>query len=87
MFVRKSVVSVKIFARNSGAGNGCTNFMGAWKNCVLSSGKTHAYKIPRFWGGGGYFGFFGGGRVADSILMGARKFLSLGSWWGDSLDS
>ena len=29
----------KISARNSGAGNGCTNFMGAWHFLVLSAGK------------------------------------------------
>ena len=26
-------------ARNSGAGNGCDNFMGAWDFLVLSTGK------------------------------------------------
>ena len=51
----------KIFVRNSGVGNGCTNFMDAWKTCALSAGKTHVHKIPRFRGGGGYFGFGGGG--------------------------
>ena len=29
----------KISARNSGAGNGCANFMGAWHFSVLSAGK------------------------------------------------
>ena len=29
----------KIFVRNSGAGNACANFMGAWNFCVLSAGK------------------------------------------------
>ena len=56
---QKSLVSVNFFARNSGAGNGCANFMSAWKNCVLSAGNLHAHKIPRFRGGD--FGFFGGG--------------------------
>ena len=50
----------KIRVRNSGAGNGCANFMDAWKKCVLSAGKTRVHKIPRF-RGGGYFGFGGGG--------------------------
>ena len=36
--------------------------------------KNHVHKIPRFRGGGGYFGFFGGGS-ADLIFMGARIFL------------
>ena len=29
----------KISARNSGAGNGCADFMGAWHFWVLSAGK------------------------------------------------
>ena len=29
----------KMFVRNSGAGNGCINFMDAWKFCFLSAGK------------------------------------------------
>ena len=29
----------KILVRNSGAGDGCTNFMGARKKCALSAGK------------------------------------------------
>ena len=29
----------EISARNSGAGNGCANFMGAWHFLVLSAGK------------------------------------------------
>ena len=29
----------KIRVRNSGARNGCANFMGAWKKCVLSAGN------------------------------------------------
>ena len=29
------LVSVKMFVRNSGAGNGCANFMGAWKNAFF----------------------------------------------------
>ena len=64
----------KIRVRNSGAGNGCANFMDTRKKCVLSAGKTHVRKIPRF-GGGGYFGF---GGSADFIFMGARIFLRKG---------
>ena len=41
--------------------------------CVLSAGKTHVHKIPRFRGGG--LGFLGGGGSADFIFMGARIFL------------
>ena len=36
---RKILASINIFARNSGVGNGCANFMGAWKNSFLSAGK------------------------------------------------
>ena len=58
---RKIPVSVKCFACNSGAGNGCANFMAPGRMRSLCR-KTHAHKIPRF-GGGGAFGFFfwGGG--------------------------
>ena len=58
----------KIRVRNSGAGNGCANFMDTWKKCVLSAGKTMSVKFP-FFGGG-----LGGGS-ADFIFMGARIFL------------
>ena len=37
--IRKILVSVKMFARNSGAGNGCAIFLGAWKDCAFSAGK------------------------------------------------
>ena len=63
----------KIRVRNSGAGNGCANFMDTWKKCVRSAGKTMSVKFPFFgvffWGGGG-------GGSADFIFMGARIFLS-----------
>ena len=36
---RKSLVSVKFSARNSGTGNGCTNFMDAWKNASVLQEK------------------------------------------------
>ena len=63
----------KISVRNSGAGNGCVNFMDAWKKCVHSAGKPVSIKFLVL-GGGGYFGFWGGGS-ADFIFMGARTFL------------
>ena len=56
--IRKILVSVKFFARNSGAGNGRANFMAPGKNAFFLQEKTHAHKIPRF--GGGYFGFGAG---------------------------
>ena len=66
----------KIRVRNSGAGDGCANFMDAWKMRSFCR-KTHVHKIPRLRGGGGYFGFFwgGGGGSVDFIFMGARIFL------------
>ena len=51
-------------------------FYGRLEKCVLSAGKTHVHKIPRF-RGGGIFGFGGGGSV-DFIFMGARIFLNFG---------
>ena len=73
LFSEESSCSYNFFARNSGAGNGCANFMGAWKKCVLSAGKPHAHKSPRFRKGGGILVFFWGGRAgsADFIFMGA----------------
>ena len=71
----------KIRVRNSGAGNGCANFMDTWKKCVLSAGKTVSVKFPVF--GGGFWG--GGGGSADFIFMGARIFLKLSGMttkWG-----
>ena len=52
--------------------NGCTNFMGAWKE------NLHAHKIPRC--RGDLLGFLGGGGgSADFIFMGAGIYLMLGS--------
>ena len=70
----------KISARNSGAGNGCANFMDAWHFWVLSAGKNpHAHKIPPFrggswffWKGGGWkcrFYFYGRGDFSDSKML------------------
>ena len=54
---RKILMSVKNVVCNSGAGNGCANFMGAWKNAFFLQAKTHVRKISPFsfffWGGGG----------------------------------
>ena len=65
----------KIRVRNSGAGNGCADFMDTWKKSIRSAGKSHVHQIPRFRGGGGILGL--GGGSADFIFMGARIFLSL----------
>ena len=72
-FSQKNPRVRKIRVRNSGAGNGCANFMGTWKKCVLSAGKTHVQKIPCFrggvfwvWGGGKWrFYFHGRGDFSD----------------------
>ena len=62
----------KIFVRNSGAGNGCANFMDAWKKCVRSAGKTTAIKFLVL--GGGILGLGGGGEVP--ILFYGREDFS-----------
>ena len=61
----------KIRVRNSGAGNGCANFMDTWKKCVLSAGKPMSIKFRVL---GGVLG--GGGGSADFIFMGAGIFLT-----------
>ena len=45
---------------NSGAGNGCANFMDAWKKSVRSARKAMSIKFLVL-RGGGYFEFFFGG--------------------------
>ena len=66
-----------MFVRNCGDGNGCANFMGAWKIAFFLQENLHAHKIPRFRGGGGYFGLWGGGGSADFIFLGAGIFLNI----------
>ena len=63
----------KIFVRDSGAGNGCANSMGASKKCVLSAGKTHVHKIPPS-RGGGVFGVLGGGGECRFYFYGREDF-------------
>ena len=58
----------KIRVRNSGAGNGCANFMDTWKKCVLSAGKTMSVKFPFFGGGGGECRFYFYGRADFSEI-------------------
>ena len=66
----------KICVRNSGAGNGCANFMDTWKKRVLSAGKTMSVKFPFFWvfflGGGGECRFYFYGRADFSEHCAAR---------------
>ena len=73
--VQKNPRVRKISVRNSGAGNGCANFMDTWKMRPFCR-KSHVHKIPRFRGGILVFFFLGGGGSADFIFMGARIFLS-----------
>ena len=87
---RKILVSVKIFVRNSGAGNGCANFMGAWKNAFFLQENLHVHKIPRFVGGG-VFWVWVGGRECRFYFYGPEDFLKfaehkafqmdLDEWW------
>ena len=59
-FYQKNPRVRKILVRNSGAGNGCANFMDTWKNAFFLQENRHVHKIPCF-GGGGIWGFRGGG--------------------------
>ena len=47
-------------------------FYGHEEKSVLSAGKTHVRKIPRFGGGGGILGFGGGG--VPILFLWARGF-------------
>ena len=69
-----SLMFVKLFACNSGAGNGCANFMGTWNFCILSAGKPPCHKIPRFRGGGYGFSLWGGGGGVAILFLCARDF-------------
>ena len=63
-------MSLNVSARNSRAGNGCANFMGAWEFLVPSAGENlHAHKIPRFLGGGGIRVFFWGGECQFNFYV------------------
>ena len=64
------LVSVKIFVRNSGAGNGRANFMGAWKNALSLQEKPMPIKFLVL--GGGILGSFQGGS-ADFVFMAMGK--------------
>ena len=62
----------KISARNSGAGNGCANFMGAWKNAFFLQEEAMSIKFLVFFlgGGGGYFGLFVKNLLTTLFVMG-----------------
>ena len=72
-FFQKNPRVRKIRVRNSGAGNGCANFMDTRKKCVLSAGKTMSIKFLVL--GGGYFGFYFYGRADFSEAFWAKERL------------
>ena len=64
----------KIRVRNSGAGNGCANFMDTWKNAFFLQEKPKSVKFPFlggvFWGGGGCrFYFYGRADFSEMSLI------------------
>ena len=61
----------KIRVRNSGAGNGCANFMDTWKNALFLQEKPMSIKFLVL-GGGGILGFGGGG--VPILFLWARGF-------------
>ena len=60
-FFQKNPCVREIFVRNSGVGNGCANFMGAWKNAFFLQEKPMSIKFLPL-GGGCILGFGGEGR-------------------------
>ena len=50
-------------------------FYGRLEKCILSAGKSHVHKIPRFRGGGGNVWVLGR-EVPILFFMGARVFLN-----------
>ena len=65
---RKNPRVRKIVSRNSGAGNGCANFMGAWKNSFFLQEKPMSMKFLLLGGGG----VWGGG--VPILILWARGF-------------
>ena len=69
---RKILVSVKFFVRNSGAGNGCANFMGPWKNAFFLQDKAMSIKFLVL--GGVFWFFFVGGGECRFYFYGREDF-------------
>ena len=61
--------------RNSGPGDGCANFVGAWHFVVLSAGSAHAHNIALL--GRGVWVFLEGGGVEVPILFVIGAAISL----------
>ena len=68
-----------MFVRNSGAGNGCANFMGAWKNALFLQEKPMSIKFLPFRGGGIWVFFWGGER--RFYFYGREDFSDLRGLW------
>ena len=67
-------------ASDSRAGNGCTNFMGAWHFWRFLQENLHAHEIPVFLGGG-----FWGGREVRILSLRARGLFLIISMWDEVL--
>ena len=65
----------KIFVRNSGAGNGCANFMDAWKNASALQEKPMSIKFLVLGGGWVFWVLGGGGGEVPILFLWARGFL------------
>ena len=70
-WIRNILVSVKLFVRNSGAGNGCANFMGAKKNAFFLQEKPMSIKFLLLGG------VLGGGGGVPILFLWARGFFWL----------
>ena len=78
--IRKNPRVRKIRVRDSGAGNGCANFMGAWKNAFFLQEKPMSLKFLVLGGGFGVWGggecrfyFYGRADFSDKFL--GKKFI------------
>ena len=70
---RKILVSVKFVCPQFWGRRWVRQFYGRLEKCVLSAGKTHVHKIPRF-REGGVFWVFGGGGGVPILFLWARGF-------------
>ena len=67
---RKILVSVKCLSAMLGPGNGCANFMDAWKMRSFCRKNPCPKTIPRF----GFFLGGGGGGEVPILFLWARRF-------------
>ena len=73
LLIQKNPRVRKIVVRNSGAGNGCANFMGAWKNAFFLQEEPMSIKFLLL-GGGGVFWVLGGGGECRFYFYGRTDF-------------